>query len=88
MGHRQVFVSRRITARQRAGLPPGVLNLVMGPGSRLGPALASSPAPVAIGGTGTAAHGVNNAHGADEDLAGRLRADQANPDLPIHAERH
>jgi aldehyde dehydrogenase (NAD+) len=28
---------------QRAGLPPGVLNLVMGPGSKLGPALASSP---------------------------------------------
>src|SRR5262245_8420633 len=28
---------------QRAGLPPGVLNLVMGPGSRLGAALASSP---------------------------------------------
>ena len=28
---------------QRAGLPPGVLNLVMGPGSKVGPALASSP---------------------------------------------
>jgi len=28
---------------QRAGLPPGVLNLVMGPGSRLGAALAASP---------------------------------------------
>jgi acyl-CoA reductase-like NAD-dependent aldehyde dehydrogenase len=27
----------------RAGLPPGVLNLVLGPGSKLGPALASSP---------------------------------------------
>ncbi len=27
---------------QRAGLPPGVLNLVMGPGSVIGPALASS----------------------------------------------
>src|SRR5687767_2954115 len=28
---------------QRAGLPPGVLNLVMGPGARLGAALAASP---------------------------------------------
>jgi len=28
---------------QRAGLPPGVLNLLMGPGSRLGAALAASP---------------------------------------------
>jgi len=28
---------------QRAGLPPGVLNLVLGPGAELGPALASSP---------------------------------------------
>ena len=28
---------------QRAGLPPGVLNLVMGAGSKLGPALTASP---------------------------------------------
>ena len=28
---------------QRAGLPPGVLNLVMGPGAKIGAALASSP---------------------------------------------
>jgi aldehyde dehydrogenase (NAD+) len=28
---------------QRAGLPPGVLNLVMGPGAKLGAALAASP---------------------------------------------
>jgi alpha-ketoglutaric semialdehyde dehydrogenase len=38
---------------QRAGLPPGALNLVMGPGSRLGPALASSPDIDAISFTGS-----------------------------------
>ena len=38
---------------QRAGLPPGVLNLVMGPGSRLGAALASSPDIDAISFTGS-----------------------------------
>lgn len=38
---------------QRAGLPPGVLNLVMGPGSRLGPALASSPQIDAVSFTGS-----------------------------------
>jgi alpha-ketoglutaric semialdehyde dehydrogenase len=38
---------------QRAGLPPGVLNLVMGPGSSLGPALASSPDVDAISFTGS-----------------------------------
>jgi aldehyde dehydrogenase (NAD+) len=38
---------------QRAGLPPGVLNLVMGPGSTLGPALASSPDVDAITFTGS-----------------------------------
>jgi alpha-ketoglutaric semialdehyde dehydrogenase len=38
---------------QRAGLPPGVLNLVMGPGSRLGPALAASPEIDAISFTGS-----------------------------------
>jgi alpha-ketoglutaric semialdehyde dehydrogenase len=38
---------------QRAGLPPGVLNLVMGPGSRIGAALASSPDVDAISFTGS-----------------------------------
>ena len=38
---------------QRAGLPPGVLNLVMGPGSKLGAALASSPDIDAISFTGS-----------------------------------
>src|SRR6185436_11328807 len=38
---------------QRAGLPPGVLNLVMGPGSKLGPALASSPDIDAVSFTGS-----------------------------------
>src|SRR5262245_49416405 len=38
---------------QRAGLPAGVLNLVMGPGSRLGPALASSPDVDAVSFTGS-----------------------------------
>jgi aldehyde dehydrogenase (NAD+) len=38
---------------QRAGLPAGVLNLVMGPGSKLGPALASSPGIDAVSFTGS-----------------------------------
>ena len=38
---------------QRAGLPAGVLNLVMGPGSRLGPALAASPDIDAVSFTGS-----------------------------------
>jgi alpha-ketoglutaric semialdehyde dehydrogenase len=38
---------------QRAGLPPGVLNLVMGPGSKVGPALASSPDIDAVSFTGS-----------------------------------
>jgi aldehyde dehydrogenase (NAD+) len=38
---------------QRAGLPPGVLNLVMGPGSKLGPTLASSPGIDAVSFTGS-----------------------------------
>lgn len=38
---------------QRAGLPPGVLNLVMGPGSKLGPALASAPGIDAVSFTGS-----------------------------------
>ena len=38
---------------QRAGLPPGVLNLVMGPGSKIGPALASSPEIDAVSFTGS-----------------------------------
>ncbi len=38
---------------QRAGLPPGVLNLVMGPGSTLGPLLASSPDVDAVTFTGS-----------------------------------
>src|SRR6185503_1300806 len=42
---------------QRAGLPPGVLNLVMGPGSKLGAALASAPGIDAITFTGSQAVG-------------------------------
>jgi aldehyde dehydrogenase (NAD+) len=38
---------------QRAGLPPGVLNLVMGPGARLGATLAASPAIDAVSFTGS-----------------------------------
>jgi aldehyde dehydrogenase (NAD+) len=38
---------------QRAGLPPGVLNLVLGPGSEIGPALASSPEVDAVTFTGS-----------------------------------
>jgi alpha-ketoglutaric semialdehyde dehydrogenase len=38
---------------QRAGLLPGVLNLVMGPGSKIGPALAASPDIDAISFTGS-----------------------------------
>ena len=38
---------------QRAGLPPGVLNLVMGPGSRLGAAIAASPDIDAVSFTGS-----------------------------------
>jgi len=38
---------------QRAGLPAGVLNLVMGPGSVIGPALASSPDVDAVTFTGS-----------------------------------
>ncbi|HUE89804.1 MAG TPA: aldehyde dehydrogenase family protein [Vicinamibacterales bacterium] len=38
---------------QRAGLPAGVLNLVMGPGSRLGAALAASPDVDAVSFTGS-----------------------------------
>jgi len=38
---------------QRAGLPPGVLNLVMGSGSKLGPALLESPDLDAISFTGS-----------------------------------
>lgn len=38
---------------QRAGLPPGVLNLVMGPGAKLGAALASAPGIDAVSFTGS-----------------------------------
>jgi aldehyde dehydrogenase (NAD+) len=38
---------------QRAGLPPGVLNLVMGPGARLGAALAAAPGVDAVSFTGS-----------------------------------
>jgi alpha-ketoglutaric semialdehyde dehydrogenase len=38
---------------QRSGLPPGVLNLVMGPGAVIGPALASSPHVDAVSFTGS-----------------------------------
>jgi aldehyde dehydrogenase (NAD+) len=44
---------------QRAGLPPGVLNLVMGPGSRLGAVLTSSPDVDAITFTGSQAVGAS-----------------------------
>jgi aldehyde dehydrogenase (NAD+) len=42
---------------QRAGLPPGVLNLVLGPGVRLGAALAASPDIDAVSFTGSQAVG-------------------------------
>ena len=42
---------------QRAGLPPGVLNLVMGPGARIGAALAASPDVDAVSFTGSQATG-------------------------------
>jgi aldehyde dehydrogenase (NAD+) len=38
---------------QRAGLPPGVLNLVMGPGSKIGPAITSAPDVDAVSFTGS-----------------------------------
>jgi alpha-ketoglutaric semialdehyde dehydrogenase len=38
---------------QRSGLPPGVLNLVMGPGTLIGPALAASPDVDAVSFTGS-----------------------------------
>jgi aldehyde dehydrogenase (NAD+) len=38
---------------QRAGLPPGVLNLVMGPGSKIGATLAASPDVDAVSFTGS-----------------------------------
>jgi acyl-CoA reductase-like NAD-dependent aldehyde dehydrogenase len=38
---------------QRSGLPPGVLNLVMGPGALIGPALAASPDVDAVSFTGS-----------------------------------
>jgi alpha-ketoglutaric semialdehyde dehydrogenase len=38
---------------QRAGLPPGVLNLVMGSGSKIGPAMTSSPDLDAVSFTGS-----------------------------------
>jgi aldehyde dehydrogenase (NAD+) len=44
---------------QRAGLPPGVLNLVMGPGSRLGAVLTASPDVDAISFTGSQAVGAS-----------------------------
>lgn len=44
---------------QRAGLPPGVLNLVMGPGSRLGAVLTGSPDVDAISFTGSQAVGAS-----------------------------
>jgi alpha-ketoglutaric semialdehyde dehydrogenase len=43
---------------QRAGLPSGVLNLVMGPGSKIGPALTSSPDVDAVSFTGSQDIGV------------------------------
>ena len=42
---------------QRAGLPPGVLNLVQGPGARIGAALAASPDVDAVSFTGSQAIG-------------------------------
>jgi aldehyde dehydrogenase (NAD+) len=49
---------------QRAGLPPGVLNLVMGPGSRIGAVLTASPDVDAISFTGSQAVGASVAAGA------------------------
>ena len=43
---------------QRAGLPAGVLNLVMGPGSKIGPAITSSPDVDAVSFTGSQDIGV------------------------------
>jgi len=43
----------------RAGLPPGVLNLVMGPGAKLGAALAASPDIDAVSFTGSQEVGVS-----------------------------
>jgi aldehyde dehydrogenase (NAD+) len=44
---------RLVDIVQRAGLPPGVLNLVMGPGSKLGAALASASGIDAVSFTGS-----------------------------------
>jgi len=54
---------------QRAGLPPGVLNLVMGPGAKLGAALAASPQIDAISFTGSQDVGPSVAAAAVKTLA-------------------
>jgi acyl-CoA reductase-like NAD-dependent aldehyde dehydrogenase len=63
---------------QRAGLPAGVLNLVMGPGSKVGPALASSPDIDAITftgsqdiGSGVAAAAVKNGTRVQLEMGGK-----------------
>ena len=56
---------------QRAGLPPGVLNLVMGPGSKLGAALASSPDIDAMSFTGSQDVGPSVAAAAREERRAR-----------------
>jgi aldehyde dehydrogenase (NAD+) len=63
---------------QRAGLPPGVLNLVMGPGASLGAALTSSPEIDAVSftgsqevGTGVAAAAVRNGARVQLEMGGK-----------------
>jgi aldehyde dehydrogenase (NAD+) len=63
---------------QRAGLPPGVLNLVMGPGASLGGALTSSPEIDAVSftgsqevGTGVAAAAVKNGARVQLEMGGK-----------------
>jgi aldehyde dehydrogenase (NAD+) len=63
---------------QRAGLPPGVLNLVMGPGASLGAALTSSPEIDAVSftgsqevGTGVAAAAVKNGARVQLEMGGK-----------------
>ena len=70
---------------QRAGLPPGVLNLVMGPGSKLGAALASSPDVDAVSFTGSQDVGPSVAAAAVADR--RARAARDGRQEPAHRAR-
>ena len=58
---------------QRAGLPAGVLNLVMGPGSKIGPAIASSPDIDAVSFTGSQDVGVGRRRRGQERRARAAR---------------